>query len=201
MKEAQEALKAIQESDISNMSEPELHSEIEELEDKDTDSDKEDETDFSEWDMEETAKDSAEWDMEETAEDFSAWDKEEAVKDSQEELDELDEFGKEEEPEDEDAVEELQSRLSAGLPEGIESIAGDEEEDIPLVMEADADSFKRIFKYFTEIDGVSEQILGALECIDEMSDKGNIVIMGDSATGKTTLAVDIIKAAKKSRYI
>ena len=225
MKEAQEALKAIQESDISNMSEPELHSEIEELEDKDTDSDKEDETDFSEWDMEETAEDSAEWDMEETAkdsaewdieetaedsaewdmeetaEDFSAWDKEEAVKDSQEELDELDEFGKEEEPEDEDAVEELQSRLSAGLPEGIESIAGDEEEDIPLVMEADADSFKRIFKYFTEIDGVSEQILGALECIDEMSDKGNIVIMGDSATGKTTLAVDIIKAAKKSRNI
>ena len=225
MKEAQEALKAIQESDISNMSEPELHSEIEELEDKDTDSDKEDETDFSEWDMEEiaedsaewdmeetakdsaewdieeTAEDSAEWDMEETAEDFSAWDKEEVVKDSQEELDELDEFGKEEEPEDEDAVEELQSRLSAGLPEGIESIAGDEEEDIPLVMEADADSFKRIFKYFTEIDGVSEQILGALECIDEMSDKGNIVIMGDSATGKTTLAVDIIKAAKKSRNI
>lgn len=237
MKEAQEALKAIQESGRSNMFEPELNPEIEEPEDKDADPDKEDKTDFAEWDMEETATDSAEqdmeetaeddaewdieetatdsaeWDMEEptadsaeqdieeTAEDFSVWDKEEAVKDSLEELDELDEFGKEEEPEDEDAVEELQSRLSAGLPEGIESIAGDGEEDIPLVMEADADSFKRIFKYFTEIDGVSDQILDALECIDEISDKGNIVIMGDSATGKTTLAVDIIKAAKKSRNI
>lgn len=131
-------------------------------------------------------------------------DLEEAVLESleaQEELDELDDFGKEEEPEDEDAVEELESRLSADLPEGIESIAREEEEENPMVMEADAESFKRIFKYFTEIDGVSDQIVSALESIDEISDKGNIIIMGDSATGKTTLAVDIIKAAKKSRNI
>lgn len=131
-------------------------------------------------------------------------DLEEAVLESleaQEELDELDDFGKEEEPEDEDVVEELESRLSADLPEGIESIAREEEEENPMVMEADAESFKRIFKYFTEIDGVSDQIVSALESIDEISDKGNIIIMGDSATGKTTLAVDIIKAAKKSRNI
>ena len=131
-------------------------------------------------------------------------DLEEAVLESletQEELDELDDFGKEEEPDDEDAVEELEARLSADLPEGIEGIAGDEEEEEPVAMEADAESFKRIFKYFTEIDGVSDQILSALESIDEISDKGNIIIMGDSATGKTTLAVDIIKAAKKSRNI
>ena len=184
MKEAQEALKAIQKS--ANSNEPER--EPEEPEEKGEESDKEDITDLSEQDIEAAA-------------DFSVWDKEEYVEDSQEELDELDEFGKEEEPEDEDAVEELQSKLSAGLPEGIESIVTEEEEEFPLVMEADAQSFKRIFKYFTEIDGVSDQILEALESIDEISDKGNIVIMGDSATGKTTLAVDIIKAAKKSRNI
>lgn len=171
MKEAQEALKAIQEYGESNEA-------VEE--------------------PEETHKDSAEQDTGEAAADVSVWDKEEDV---EEELDELDEFGKEEEPEDEDAAEELQSKLSAGLPEGIESIVTEEEEEFPLVMEADAESFKRIFKYFTEIDGVSDQILEALESIDEISDKGNIVIMGDSATGKTTLAVDIIKAAKKARNI
>lgn len=120
---------------------------------------------------------------------------------NQGELDELDEFGKEEEPEDEDAVEELEARLVADLPEGIEGIALEDEEELPVKVEEDAESFQRIFKYFAEIDGVSEQILGALESIDEISDKGNIVIMGDSATGKTTLAVDIIKAAKISRNI
>ncbi len=176
MKEAQEALKAIQESDKSSVAEPESSPELEGTEDK-----------------------AAEIDTEKNQTDYTAWDRKEAAEDLQEELDELDEFGKEEEPEDEDAVEELESKLSAGLPEGIESIVGDEEEEIPIVMEADAESFKRIFKYFTEIDGVSEQILSALESIDEISDKGNIVIMGDSATGKTTLAVDIIKAAKKSK--
>ena len=67
-------------------------------------------------------------------------------------------------------VEELESRLSADLPEGIESIAREEEEENPMVMEADAESFKRIFKYFTEIDGVSDQIVSALESIDEISD-------------------------------
>lgn len=145
-----------------------------------------------------------EFEAEEVEEDVEEQDLEEAVLESietQEELDELDDFGKEEEPDDEDAVEELESRLSADLPEGIESIAGDEEEEEPVPMEADTESFKRIFKYFTEIDGVSDQILSALESIDEISDKGNIIIMGDSATGKTTLAVDIIKAAKKSRNI
>lgn len=165
MKEAEEALKAIQEEDEDDTIEPEdeLQEETE-----------------PEPDIEEAVIESLE---------------------SQEELDELDEFGKEEEPEDEDAVEELQSKLSADLPEGIEGITGEQEEEIPVAMEADAESFKRIFKYFTEIDGVSEQILNVLESIDEISDKGNVVIMGDYATGKTTLAVDIIKAAKKSRNI
>ena len=119
----------------------------------------------------------------------------------QDELDELDEFGKEEEPDDEDAVEELESRLTAKLPEGISGIAGEEEEEIVEPLDADADDFKRIFKYFTEIEGVSDQIVDALEAINEISDKGNVVIMGEAATGKTTLAVDIIKAAKKSRNI
>lgn len=171
MKEAEEALKVVQEPDKAD------------------DEDAEEETE------QENVPENEEVDIEE------------AIIESlepQEELDELDEFGKEEEPEDEDAVEELQSKLSASLPEGIEGITGEqeeEEEEVPVAMEADAESFKRIFKYFTEIDGVSEQILNVLESIDEISDKGNIVIMGDSATGKTTLAVDIIKAAKKSRNI
>lgn len=193
MKEAQEALKAVHKEEI--------HEEAEEV------------SEVSEEDLEEESENAAEeegeysfWAAPETAEvkdTETETDLEDAVMDSlqpQEELDELDEFGKEEEPEDEDAAEELQSKLSAGLPEGIEGIVG-EEEEMPMMMEAGAESFKRIFKYFTEIDGVSDQILDALESIDEISDKGNIVIMGDSATGKTTLAVDIIKAAKKSRNI
>lgn len=150
------------------------------------------------------AKLEAELELETEEDEAQESDLEEAVlevMENQEELDELDDFGKEEEPDDEDAVEELEARLSADLPEGIESIVGDEKEEEPVPMEADAESFKRIFKYFTEIDGVSDQILSALESIDEISDKGNIIIMGDSETGKTTLAVDIIKAAKKSRNI
>ena len=142
---------------------------------------------------------------EEEAEDYQ---EEEEVEDYQEE-EEVEDYHEEEEVEDyqeeekiQDAVGEITSEIQNSLPEGIGDIAGEDKEDNePFVLEENAESFKKLFKYFTEIDGVSEQILDAIDKIEEISDQGNVIIMGDAATGKTTLAVDIIKAAKRSKNI
>ena len=142
---------------------------------------------------------------EEEVEDYQ---EEEEVEDYQEE-EEVEDYQEEEEVEDyqeeekiQDAVGEITSEIQNSLPEGIGDIAGEDKEDNePFVLEENAESFKKLFKYFTEIDGVSEQILDAIDKIEEISDQGNVIIMGDAATGKTTLAVDIIKAAKRSKNI
>ncbi|MBQ4529430.1 MAG: hypothetical protein IJA36_02295 [Lachnospiraceae bacterium] len=190
-KEAEAALKAIDEAENAQEEPEDELGELEELEELETEEDKALEV----WARREEESEQVEKNV------FDTFEEHFEEQNVQEDLDELDEFGKEEEPEDEDAVEELESKLSKKLPEGIISIAGEEEEEVTEPLEVGADSFKRIFKYFTEIEGVSDQIVDALEVIDEISDKGNLVIMGDAATGKTTLAIDIIKAAKKSRNI
>ena len=131
---------------------------------------------------------------------------------SMEETQKVDEYGdklyageetSEEAESKEDLVKEIETKLTENLSTEIESIAGrvEEDDDEPIVLDASAESFKKVFKYFTEIEGVSEQIIDALGSIDEISDKGNVIIMGDTATGKTTLAVNIIKAAKKAKNI
>ena len=76
-----------------------------------------------------------------------------------------------------------------------------EDDGEQIKLGAHEESFKKIFKYFTEIPGVSEQIIDCIGMIGEEPTTGNMIIMGDTATGKTTLAAEMIKLAKKCRKI
>ena len=66
---------------------------------------------------------------------------------------------------------------------------------------------KKLFTYFVPVRGVSEQIVEILDndrrCRNRKgtSATGNIVVIGKKGTGKTVLAVDIVKAIQKQRRI
>ncbi len=64
---------------------------------------------------------------------------------------------------------------------------------------------KKLFSYFVPVHGMSEQLVDVLhkerECRNRFgtSRTGNIVVVGHKGSGKTVLAVDIVKAIQKSR--
>lgn len=117
-------------------------------------------------------------------------------------LDEFDNYGEEAEEDDEDAAAELQSRLEAALPEGIESLADNyKEEPQPVISSKNgylSAELREIFTYFAEMEDVNRQLVHALEKIELAPAIGNVAIMGEEETGKTKLAVDIVKAVQKS---
>ena len=64
---------------------------------------------------------------------------------------------------------------------------------------------KKLFSYFVPVHGMSEQIVKVLQddkaCTSRYGTSriGNVVIVGRKGSGKTVLAVDIVKAIQKSR--
>ena len=66
---------------------------------------------------------------------------------------------------------------------------------------------KKLFSYFVPIRGVSEQIVEVLDndkrCKNRYgtSRTGNILVLGRKGSGKTVLAVDIVKAIQKQRNL
>ena len=66
---------------------------------------------------------------------------------------------------------------------------------------------KKLFSYFVPIRGVSEQLVEILDndrrCKNRYgtSSVGNILVIGRKGTGKTVLAVDIVKAIQKQRNL
>ena len=66
---------------------------------------------------------------------------------------------------------------------------------------------KQLFSYFVPIRGVSEQLVEILDndkrCLNRYgtSRTGNILILGRKGSGKTVLAVDIVKAIQKQRRL
>ena len=66
---------------------------------------------------------------------------------------------------------------------------------------------KQLFSYFVPIRGVSEQLVEILDndkrCRNRYgtSRTGNILILGRKGSGKTVLAVDIVKAIQKQRRL
>ena len=64
---------------------------------------------------------------------------------------------------------------------------------------------KKLFSYFVPVHGMSEQIVKVLQDDKECKSRygtsriGNILIVGRKGSGKTVLAVDIVKAIQKSR--
>ncbi len=63
----------------------------------------------------------------------------------------------------------------------------------------------RLFTYFTSVSGMSKQLSGLLKgAMDEdksNSANGNLVITGPRGNGKTTLAIDVVKALQKEKRI
>ncbi|MCD8197864.1 MAG: hypothetical protein LUE24_11990 [Lachnospiraceae bacterium] len=63
----------------------------------------------------------------------------------------------------------------------------------------------RLFTYFTSVSGMSKQLSGLLKgAVDEnksSSSSGNLVITGPRGNGKTTLAIDVVKALQKEKRI
>lgn len=65
---------------------------------------------------------------------------------------------------------------------------------------------EKIFTYFTMVDGMKKQLLKLLEedwIYAEKTDsaEGNLLITGHPGNGKTTLAIDIVKAFQKQRHV
>lgn len=66
---------------------------------------------------------------------------------------------------------------------------------------------KELFSYFVPVQGMSEQIVSVLDndakCTDRYgtSRTGNLMIIGHKGSGKTVLAVDIVKALQKNRNL
>ena len=64
---------------------------------------------------------------------------------------------------------------------------------------------KKLFSYFVPVHGMSEQIVEVLENDKQCKSRygtsriGNLVIIGRKGSGKTVLAVDIVKAIQKAR--
>lgn len=68
-----------------------------------------------------------------------------------------------------------------------------------------SDEYKKMFVDFLDVMGLEEQIAATLDSLinnfvkDGTSKSNNVIIMGDAKSGKTTLALGIIKAANKGR--
>ena len=66
---------------------------------------------------------------------------------------------------------------------------------------------KKLFSYFVPVRGMSEQIVEVLDADKKCKNRygtsrtGNIMVVGQKGTGKTVLAVDIVKAIQKSRKL
>ena len=64
---------------------------------------------------------------------------------------------------------------------------------------------KKLFSYFVPVHGMSEQIVKVLQDDKECKSRygtsriGNVLIVGRKGSGKTVLAVDLVKAIQKSR--
>ena len=64
---------------------------------------------------------------------------------------------------------------------------------------------KKLFSYFVPVRGMSEQLVDMLQKEKQCRNRygtsrvGNIIVVGDKGSGKTVLAVNIVKAIQKSR--
>ena len=193
------------------MEEPEEDDEYEddfEEDSEDEDDEYEEELDFDE---EEDYEEEVDFDEEEDYEEEADFD--EYPEEEYEELEE--EIEEEEEPIEEiEEIEDTQSMIKRS-PGGVVLDTGfvvqgryDLEAQSEIGLKAGlTEEQKKLFSYFVPVRGMSEQIVDVLEADKRCKKRfgtsrtGNIVIVGRKGTGKTVLAVDVVKAIQKARKI
>ena len=197
-----------EEEDFEDEDIEEADSEEEDFEDEDIE-----EADFEEEDFEDEDIEEADFEEEDFDDDFADVDDEETDFDDEdleiEDNEEADEELEIEEP----SEEEIQARIKkskGGVPfdtgfvvTGRYDLSATSEIGLKAGL---TEEQKKLFSYFVPVRGMSEQIVEVLDNDrraqrEGTSKTGNLLVIGRKGSGKTVLAVDIVKAIQKQRSL
>mgnify|MGYP003300853253 CR=1 FL=1 len=111
-----------------------------------------------------------------------------------------------EEPKDEEPKTETVGQSTASMLDAIERALATEIEPIEIAGKYLTEEQEKIFAYFTSVKGMKKQLVTLLGGDSEFAGRedskvGNLVITGHPGNGKTTLAIDIVKAFQKQRKV
>lgn len=112
---------------------------------------------------------------------------------------------KKEEPVKEEPAEEVPvSQDTASMLDAIERALAMEAAPVETAGNYMTEEQEKIFAYFTSVEGMKKQLVNLLAedpvyASQENSNTGNLIITGHPGNGKTTLAIDIVKAFQKQR--
>ncbi len=110
------------------------------------------------------------------------------------------------EPKEEEKEKKPVSQNTASMLDAIERALAMEMTPMETAGKYLTEEQEKIFAYFTSVNGMKKQLVELLDgdsayADQENSNIGNLIITGHPGNGKTTLAIDIVKAIQKQRKI